>query len=168
MTIDNLIDKAIEAYEMHSGTDLNRTLFRRVVTDIARPLLAENHKLRNFGLPALEKVEALSRKIWSPELNKAERVAAAFPTSGDTAMKYQGQDVQTRPLKRDDIKHGGQFDQNREKVIVVYNDGREVVVAKDEMEGKPPEHSSAGGNPPEHANKPDTPPGQAERPQPKA
>jgi len=87
-------------------------------------------------------------------------------------MKYQGQDVQTRPLKRDDLKHGGQFDQNREKVIVVYNDGREVVVAKDDMDkenqGKPPEHSSAGGNPPEHANKPDTPPGQAERPQPKA
>jgi len=82
---------------------------------------------------------------------------------------YQSKEVKiTADLKQGDPG----FDANVPKVKIKHADGREEVVARDQVQetegqGRPPLHSQTPGEPPPHANNPDEPPGQAKKPQPK-
>lgn len=47
--------------------------------------------------------------------------------------KLNNQNVRTRPLTKDDPKHGNQFREGQEMVIATYDDGREEVVQKNQI-----------------------------------
>jgi len=89
-----------------------------------------------------------------PEREPDQRVSPVVPQHrrSKPVPKYQGKDVQVRDLKKEDAKFGSRFNEATPQVIVKHSDGREEVVAKDQLAGgddqgqaKPGQGGSQGG-----------------------
>jgi len=81
-----------------------------------------------------------------PERDDGVRVMSVVPQHrrSKPVPKYQGKDVQVRDLKKEDAKFGSRFNEATPQVIVKHSDGREEVVAKDQLEGGDDQGQGAG------------------------
>jgi hypothetical protein len=58
--------------------------------------------------------------------------------------KYKGKDVSVRELKQDDVSFANRFDAAKPQVVIKHIDGREEVVAKDQIDNEGQDQGQTG------------------------